>query len=434
MAISLYLAPLFVILNDWTVQLANAQALSGGGGGGGGGYSGGGDHDSGPTCASNCRRCTTSYTCDKCDVGYVITRDRKCAACSSNCIACDQSGAGWCDECQPRFTMRNYKCHPCAQHCSECDFNGPGSCDRCDDGYLLEDTGSMRHCLACTSHCKRCRDTSAAGCEECFMFYNLVNGGCSLNVPLVAALTSVIAIVIGYVTRRCMASGSVGGSSLSLLHGRVRALPSHREWVGAEVCTLQMPSGMWRGYYMQTGTRHNVCEFNLAFDGGESRLSGNGVDDIGTYTISGLCGQSRLAFTKQYEATSSNVNGVRHYGNKGHSVEYFGELAGHSLGEGFRGNWGIRHSIGNHDGTFHIWPAMEGFQDSGDSQMGADPGRSYEESECVVCYDRAISTRLRPCGHVALCSECAARLRPRKCPLCRTNVDAVDPYTPPRNG
>ncbi len=43
--------------------------------------------------------------------------------------------------------------------------------------------------------------------------------------------------------------------------------------------------------------------------------------------------------------------------NKGHRVEYRGQMQ--SLGAGLRGTWSIRSSIGNYDGSFHLWPVME---------------------------------------------------------------------------
>jgi hypothetical protein len=40
------------------------------------------------------------------------------------------------------------------------------------------------------------------------------------------------------------------------------------------------PSGIWRGYYTQHGTRHDRCELDLHFiDSGI--MSGGGVDDVG---------------------------------------------------------------------------------------------------------------------------------------------------------
>lgn len=194
---------------------------------------------------------------------------------------------------------------------------------------------------------------------------------------------------------------------------------------------LLLPSGIWRGYYTLAGARHDVCEFNLTFTDETGQIVGSGVDDVGQYNISGRHGGARMAFSKTYVRGSRNNRGVVSYGNSGHTVEYRGEVAGSSLGGGFRGLWTIRSRHGDHNGQFHLWPAMLGFSDpeASSSQANGGPGstsQTFEESECVVCYDRAISTCLRPCGHVALCSICAARLNPRKCPLCRSTISAIE--------
>jgi hypothetical protein len=133
-----------------------------------------------------------------------------------------------------------------------------------------------------------------------------------------------------------------------------------------------------------------------------------------------------MAFSKTYVARSPNNQGVVHYGNQGHTVEYRGEMTGASLGYGFKGRWHIDTGFGCDDGDFHLWPAMEGWVDEAVDFDSGDTERSYVESECVVCYDRAISTRLRPCGHVALCRVCASSLIRRVCPLCRTGIDSIE--------
>ena len=54
---------------------------------------------------------------------------------------------------------------------------------------------------------------------------------------------------------------------------------------------------------------------------------------------------------------------------------------------------------------------------------GDEEGDAADEAnECCVCFDRRINTRLQPCGHVALCHACAARLTSSRCPLCRAQI------------
>lgn len=43
-----------------------------------------------------------------------------------------------------------------------------------------------------------------------------------------------------------------------------------------------------------------------------------------------------------------------------------------------------------------------------------------EERTCKVCMDKMVSMVFIPCGHLAVCSECAAILR--HCPICRAVI------------
>lgn len=273
-------------------------------------------------------------------------------------------------------------------------------------------------------NCRYCHDTSPYGCDKCFFWYYLrEDGSCAFSnlkgLSGVSLFAAVVAVVVFFGKSRRV--GSFRGTA---------KVPNHHEYIGM-VTQMQamgsqpdatVPSGMWRGYYTFAGSRHDVCEFNLTFSG--QQITGTGVDDVGKYDIIGIGSSTRIAFSKTYEARTTNVSGVRHYGNRGHTVEYRGELLGDSLGSGFRGTWSIR-SHGSSDGQFHIWPSMGGWGDT-ESTMGRSTTEVFEECECVVCYDRTINTCLRPCGHVALCSVCASRLSPRKCPLCRRSISVVE--------
>lgn len=292
------------------------------------------------------------------------------------------------------------------------------------------DTGE---CAACASHCRKCHDTSSGGCDECFFMYRLDSGACSFD-QLWAGILALCVGLVGVLLFRWCSQVSTAERRQAASHG-LPAPPSQVEYVSVgqlDALEAGLPSGMWRGYYTFSGARHDVCEFNLTFGPGNDQVRGDGVDDVGQYTIEGLCRGSRLAFAKTYIPRSRNHTGVVTYGNQGHSVEYRGELAGSSLGGGFRGAWSIRAALGHYDGQFHLWPAMEGWSDQAPgSSSGASAGPVFEESECVICYDRAISTCLRPCGHVALCGVCAARLSPRKCPLCRATFSSIENRTAP---
>ncbi len=197
---------------------------------------------------------------------------------------------------------------------------------------------------------------------------------------------------------------------------------------GSAAGSMAYPSGRWLGYYTYEGSQFSVAEFDLYFtparDDDQSRGSiiGSGADNIGQYAIDGRYGNGRVAFSKHYEAGSHNTDGRVIRGNKGHTVEYRGEMAGPTLGSGTRGTWHIRRFDGDFDGIYHLWPAMEGWTDEAGAE--ADEPPSFEaEGECVVCMENEIDTKLLPCGHVAMCSACVCRLpTPKRCPLCRADV------------
>lgn len=434
-------------------------------------------------CPRHCEDCDYSgpERCDRCYARYVLVRGW-CKSCAPHCLNCDKAGADSCDVCDDGYMLDygggGYRSDYSGRRARDygdddytSDFGGRRRReDYSDDDYMSEDYSGRRRryysdddympdysgrrtCLACTTNCRRCRDTSPTGCTECYSMYRLQgDGSCAVN-KLLATVLATVAGMIGALIyyahgisngrdwpgspgRPLFGGGGGGGRS-----GPPRQRPAdQREYVGAgDWGRPRLPSGVWRGYYTFAGTRHDVCEFSLYFNGGTGDVKGEGTDDVGEYIIKGLHSQQRLAFSKTYVPRSRNVSGVVSYGNKGHTVEYRGELAGGSLGSGFRGGWSIRSSVGDHDGQFHLWPAMEGWSDQAPSReeaggAGAGGGRTFEESECVVCYDRPIGTRLVPCGHVALCAECAGRLNPRKCPLCRVDITAVNSHTPTAGG
>ncbi|XP_045595411.1 mitochondrial E3 ubiquitin protein ligase 1 [Procambarus clarkii] len=49
-----------------------------------------------------------------------------------------------------------------------------------------------------------------------------------------------------------------------------------------------------------------------------------------------------------------------------------------------------------------------------------------ESLMCVVCCDLR-DVLLMPCRHVCVCSECARKLNPRACPVCRTDIESIQP-------
>ncbi|KAK7014428.1 hypothetical protein SK128_009954 [Halocaridina rubra] len=49
-----------------------------------------------------------------------------------------------------------------------------------------------------------------------------------------------------------------------------------------------------------------------------------------------------------------------------------------------------------------------------------------ESLMCVICCDLR-DVLLMPCKHVCVCSDCALKLSPRVCPVCRTEIETIQP-------
>jgi len=430
-------------------------------------------------CGLHCVNCNVAGPghCDVCVVRYTAVNSQ-CHACAPHCWDCDEAGPGRCDECDSGYMVEQHsrECAQCAPHCKQCHNTTVSGCDACYWWYRLETDGScvfnrlkallialiglltalaIMLCHFKREMSRRLRSRRATSIPPPSHEEYISSGLCR---PLQSLMQDTSGPSVRIRDRRPTQSRDVEAAP-EARRGLVRAReetdaalepPQHRRRTSGQTggehaidstslahtdARLSLPSGIWRGYYTFAGARHDVCEFDLSFPDGTGQVTGSGVDDVGQYNIRGRHGGMRLAFSKTYVSGSRNIRGVVSYGNKGHTVEYRGEFAGSSLGSGFRGLWMIRSSHGDHNGQFHLWPAMPGFSDpDGNSPQdaGRGPGstsRTFEESECVVCYDRTISTRLQPCGHVALCSICAYRLNPRKCPLCRSEISAIEAHS-----
>lgn len=331
-----------------------------------------------------------------------------------------------------------------------------------------------RLCAPCSRRCKRCHSRDPEGCDECFFFHSLKpdGGGCELSLLHLGGAIGAAALALGLLLpwgrRHSLLQRSIPhlflppslswpiviavvvaiflSLSLSLPHSFLGAggvtllllavnrcrrpshLSSHSEYllsVAGESQAPPYPSGRWRGYYTQQGSQHGVCEFMLSFDeAGE--LQGEGSDDVGKYTIRGRHTGGFVAFSKEYIGGSHSAAGVLREENLGHTVEYRGKPARRladgspSLGGGIKGNWTIQHDRVRCEGEWHLWPVMTSWGRTGPGEADA---AGEGESECCVCIDKPIDTVLEPCGHVALCSGCAARLSPRRCPLCRVPIE-----------
>jgi len=268
-------------------------------------------------------------------------------------------------------------------------------------------------------------------------------GGKSTGNEWIALVIIAVCFVILIAAKRYENSDSIGERRPLLSEGErrgvVAAPPSAREYVSGQesaattnVPMKVLPSGIWRGYYDQFGTTHQVCEFNLTIQ--SDMVQGSGVDDVGAYTLEGLYAQAtgRLAFKKQYIRDSHAANGLSSNENLGHCVEYRGTCAGPELGQGVRGRWTVQTSMYSGSGVFHIWPVVDlqgpAAAEAGEAFVREHP--TFEVSDdniCAVCFDRAIDVLLDPCGHIVVCAACSQRLSPRRCPICRVAVSQVLP-------
>jgi len=55
------------------------------------------------------------------------------------------------------------------------------------------------------------------------------------------------------------------------------------------------------------------------------------------------------------------------------------------------------------------------------SQPNSNP--TVRQETCITCLDQVADACFIPCGHINVCCRCAARVNPRKCPVCRMNFE-----------
>jgi hypothetical protein len=106
------------------------------------------------------------------------------------------------------------------------------------------------------------------------------------------------------------------------------------------------PSGAWTGFYNYgRDAQRNPMDLFLNFSAG--RITGDGVDDIGSFVIAGTFSGSECQWTKTYPGS--------------HEVTYRGFREG-------KGIWGLWDIPNAERGGFHIWP------------LSADGGVEAEET------------------------------------------------------
>ena len=130
---------------------------------------------------------------------------------------------------------------------------------------------------------------------------------------------------------------------------------------------LQQLSGKWKGYYEQGGSQHEMlCNLTFGLDGS---ISGQGIDDIAPYTISGRVeANDSFHFTKQYQDS--------------YAVEYGGTVQWTGSQPTLKGQW---HLQGQSDG-FMLCPDKLLQQFSGQWKGYYEQGGSQHEMLCNLTF------------------------------------------------
>lgn len=125
------------------------------------------------------------------------------------------------------------------------------------------------------------------------------------------------------------------------------------------------PSGLWTGFYnYQPGERHRM-DLYLTF--AQERMSGDGNDDIGRFTIRG-----------RYEVASRECYWTKSYVGA-HDVFYRGFREG-------KGIWGTWEITAFDHGGFHIWPKRAG-EDETETNVAseAEPADAVTPEPAAAC-------------------------------------------------
>jgi hypothetical protein len=127
------------------------------------------------------------------------------------------------------------------------------------------------------------------------------------------------------------------------------------------------PSGPWTGFYNYSPKDKHPMDLDLTF--ANSRLSGDGNDDVGRFKVRG-----------DYSAQTLECSWTKTYVSA-HSVFY----RGFREGKGIWGTWEI--TLRNHGG-FHIWPKRLG---EGDAETGA--AKKEQPAEAIVPAAASVPTK-----------------------------------------
>jgi hypothetical protein len=144
-----------------------------------------------------CTACgdANALTCSSLNVNYSLTcspgytsvynsssgsNGGTCQACAANCLECDQSGAGNCDDGGCRGgAVKLYgttNCSLCFSGCEQCSIYNPGTCTDCGLRRFLDANSSL--CVRCNAGCINCT-VNASNCQACDFGYALVGTNCT---------------------------------------------------------------------------------------------------------------------------------------------------------------------------------------------------------------------------------------------------------------
>lgn len=110
-------------------------------------------------CPENCRDCSDSKSCNKCNLLTQYFNGQKCQVCKENCSECSSSGE--CSKCLNNYFLKSGFCYPCSNGCSRC--TSPTVCTSCktSDGFF----SSLGTCKECSKGCNECSDSTT--CTRC---------------------------------------------------------------------------------------------------------------------------------------------------------------------------------------------------------------------------------------------------------------------------
>ncbi|CAF0992986.1 unnamed protein product [Adineta steineri] len=108
-------------------------------------------------------------------------------------------------------------------------------------------------------------------------------------------------------------------------------------------------SGFWSSQYYQYNIWHGPYQFSLLFDSETQKVTGNGSDDVGMYTIEGIYSTrtNRMGLIKTYKKGTGNP-----IQNLGHDVTI--QVVWNSNQHQFEGKWYVRTNKYSGQDKFHL--------------------------------------------------------------------------------